>query len=141
MSPYRIAARIDLIYRMFGVGLAVEMMARGVLTWVATLNPQGSVYQTAAAASLPFTLTGGVLILICHLCPVEKPWRYWLGFAGHFVGVMWGVVFAGAILYSWAIGVTPTALAAPAFLLTAGIHFAFQIMSGMGAKWTHKQSS
>jgi hypothetical protein len=141
VSPFRIAARIDRIYRLFGVGLAAEMMARGVLTWMATLNPNGSVYQTAAASSLPFTLLGGIAILVCHLCPVEKAWRYWLGFAGHFIGVMWGVVFGGAILVSWATGVTPTALAAPAFLLVAGIHFAFQITSGMGAKWTHKQSS
>lgn len=141
MSPYRIAARIDLVYRLFGVGLALEMMARGVLTWIATLDPSASVYQTAAASSLPFTLLGGAAILVCHIAHVEKPWRYWLGFAGHLIGLIWGVIFGGAILISWRMGAVSTALSAPIFFLVAGIHLAFQITSGMGAKWTHKQSS
>lgn len=141
MSPYRMAARIDRIYRLFGVGLALEMMARGVLTWLATLNPQGSVYQVAAASSLPFTLLGGAAILISHLAHTERPWRYWLGLAGHFLGMTWALIFGGAILITWITGAASTALAAPIFFLVAGIHLAFQYSSGAGAKWTHKQSS
>jgi len=141
MSPYRIAARIDLLYRLFGVGLAVEMTARGVLTWLATLNPQGSVYQVAAGASLPFTLVGGLTTLVCHATQAEVPWRYWLGSIGHFLGFVWAFIFGGAIMITWATGAAATALSAPIFFLVAGIHLAFLYSSVKGAKWTHRPSS
>lgn len=129
-----------MIYRLFGVGLAVEMALRGVLTVMATLNQQ-NVFQVAAAYSLPFTVLGGAAILVSHLCKSEKPWRYWIGALGHFLGLVWAFIFGGAILISWITGAVGTALSAPVFFLVAGIHLAFQYSSVKGAKWTHNQSS
>lgn len=131
------AARLDFLSRAFGVALALEMVARGVLAILATLD-QDTVFQITAGVSFPFTLLGGGLMLVCHLGQAERPWRYALGAVGHFLGVVWAFMFGGAILISWLMGVVPTALAAPMFLVGALVHGLYVYTSVEGARWTRK---
>lgn len=137
MSPHRVAARIDAIYRGVGVGLAVEMVARGVLSLLASIR-WDTVYQVTAGWSFPFTLIGGALILACHLNRAEQMRRYVLGALGHLFGLVWAFMFGGAILVSWLLGTVPTAIVAPMFLLAAVVHGMYLYANVKGAKWTRK---
>lgn len=139
MSPFRVAARIDAIYRWFGVVLALEMIARGVLTVAASLG-RDTVFQVTAGWSLPFTLIGGLLMLITHVARSEARWRYIFGAIGHLIGMIWAFMFGGAILISFLLLHSGSGITGPMFIVAAIIHGCFAYASVKGAKWTHRAS-
>jgi hypothetical protein len=139
MSPFRVAAKIDAMYRGFGIILAIEMAARGVLTILASLG-RDTVFQVTASTSFPFTLIGGVLTLVTHLARAESRWRYLCGVVGHLIGMIWAFMFGASILISYFGFHTGSGITGPAFIVLSIIHGGFAYASVKGVTWTHKAS-